>query len=156
MTAKDNSCVELNPLEPTRQGVGAADSKSREMEVSKPVQPQKVKSESLTPDWTFYTFWLWFCFDLSVIVLGFFFLPFRTKRVCNLFCRNPQIRDWILIIKRTETFKLLKKIVCILKSWIVFILWYQHEILGTNSKGKIMAEQWWVCVLSWQGVRGTG
>lgn len=50
MTAKDNSCVELNPLEPTRQGVGAADSKSREMEVSKPVQPQKVKSESLTPD----------------------------------------------------------------------------------------------------------
>lgn len=46
MTAKDNGRVELNPLEPTRQGVCAADSISREMEVSKPVRPQKVKSES--------------------------------------------------------------------------------------------------------------
>lgn len=46
VVAKDSSSVKLNPLEPTRQGMCASDSKSREMEVSKPVRPQKVKGES--------------------------------------------------------------------------------------------------------------
>lgn len=46
MVAWDTSSVELNPLEPTRQGVCAADNKSKETEVSKPVRPQKVKTDS--------------------------------------------------------------------------------------------------------------